>query len=144
MRVAAIIYGAESGIVRRIVVSDSLAELAAPSTPDKGEDAIILGPDEVLRGGVPDLEACIALVEAKRGKPSESARCIVVNDKGEIEAVVMADPTVDVIEPTKALYQHVDATPDWKMDEATGEYVKPVEAQPVDEMPVDPIVAEKG
>lgn len=132
MRVAAIIYGAESGIVRRIVVSDTLKELAVPSIPGKGEDVIILDPDEVLKWSVslkrevPDLAECIALVEAKRGKPSESARSIVVNDKGEIETALMADPSVDVIAPTKALYQHPEATAEWTMS-ATGEFERPLD-----------------
>lgn len=127
MQVAAIIYGDASGIVRRIIVSDSLQELAAPSTPDKGEAAIILSPDEVLKQGLPDLAACYALVEAKRGKPSESDRCIVVNDKGEIETVILADPAIDTVEATKALVQHPEATSDWKLNAGTGEFEKPAE-----------------
>lgn len=143
MRVAAIIYGAQSGIVRRVVVSDSLDELAAPSKPDPGEDCIILDPEEVLKNGLPDLPRCNALIEAKIGRPVESARCIVVNDKGEIEAAIMADPAIDVLGERKALYQHPEATAEWKVNAATGEWEKPVEAvvdEPV-EMPVEPIKA---
>jgi hypothetical protein len=139
MQVAAIIYGAQSGIVRRIVVSDSLKELAAPSKPEPGEDVIIVTPDEATKGGLPDMPACIALVEAKIGKPAENARCIVVNDKGEIETVILADPAIDVIGERKALYQHPEANPDWKIGER-GEFEPPVreeEAEPVESAPVE-------
>lgn len=127
MRVAAIIYGEASGIVRRIVVSDSLAELAAPTVLGNGEAAIILDPGEVLTKGSPDLAACYALVEAQRGKPSESDRCIVVNDKGDIEAVILADPAIDAVKATETLVQNIEATPDWKFSPTTGEFEKPVE-----------------
>lgn len=146
MRVAAIIYGAESGILRRIVVSDSLEELAAPSAPDAGEEVIICDPSDVewvKQNGaeLPDLASCIAMVEAKRGKPSESARCIVVNDKGEIEAAVMADPAIDAIGDRKALYQHPEATSDWKLSVDSGEFEKPVAS--TEELPADPVADAK-
>lgn len=72
-RVAAIFYDDESGVVNRIVVTTGLANLK-PHLPAKGEDSIILHPDEIVPGGVLDLPACCALVEAKRGKRSKGAR----------------------------------------------------------------------
>lgn len=124
MRVAAIFYGAGSGILRRMVVTDS-PEGLAPHSPAKGEDLIVLNSDEVLVGGVPDLAACIAQIEQKRGQPSESARVIVVDDKsGEIVNVIQADPALDVL-PGQTLFQEDKADIGWTVD-ATGKFVPPV------------------
>lgn len=140
MQVAAIIYGEASGIVRRVVVAEDLKRLEAPTVLGRGENLIILNPDEVIKDGYPDLVRAYALVEAKTGKPSESARCIIVNDKGEIEQAIMADPALDTVGDRKALYQHPEATVDWKIDPDTGEFEKPIE---VVEVPVEPIADAK-
>ncbi len=137
-RVAAIIYGDASGIVRRIVVADSIKELGTPY--GAGEAIIIVTPDEVVKFDpekkrtVPSLDECYALVEAKRGQKSESDRCIVVDDKtGEIAAVVHADPSIDRL-AAKTLYQHPEANLDWTIDEK-GEFTEPpkVAAEPTPE-----------
>lgn len=135
LRVSQIVYGDASGIVSRLIVTDSLAELT-PHVLAKGEACIIIDPKLTLTkmpNGmvVLDLPACYALVEAKRGKPSEPNRVVVIDDKtGEIESAVMADPSLDVL-AGKTLYQHTEALPGWTLDEA-GEFAKPaVEAEPV-------------
>lgn len=144
MRVSAIIYGELSGIVRRIVVSDSLAELAAPSALATGEAAIILDPNDVLTPkGVPDLAAAYSLVEAKRGKPSGSARVVIIDDKsGEIEGVTLADPLIDIL-PSKTLVQDDKADVDWTRD-ANGVFVAPVVAEVPVELVADPVAKDGG
>jgi hypothetical protein len=127
MRAAAIIYGEASGIVRRLVVADSVQELAGHYGP--GEAIIILSPDEVLANGLPDAVAMAALVADKRGKPADQGRVVVFDDAtGDIETVLAADPIIDAL-PGKTLYQHPEASSGWQVDE-TGELVAPVVVEP--------------
>lgn len=133
MRFSAIFFGDESGIISHFVVADSLAELIVhTSNCRKGQSCIVTTPEEVMAldrknlREVPDLKIAYALVEAKRGKPSESNRVVVIDDKtGEIETVALADPHLDAI-AGKTLYQHDEAAPGWALD-ATGEFAKPAE-----------------
>lgn len=80
MRVAAIVYDDQSGIVRRVVVSDSVVELGRGQHYGSGESIIVCNPAEVVkfdatsRRTVPMLEECYLLVEEKRGKPSDRER----------------------------------------------------------------------
>ncbi len=131
----AIVYGEESGIIRRFVHADRIEELSGHY--GKGESIIILDANEIEKKGKPDLYSGIKLVAEKRGKPAEEARCLVINhDSGEIETVIQADPILDTL-PAKTLYQHADAAPGWKLDDK-GEYVAPaVVAEPVAESAVD-------
>lgn len=125
MRPAAmIVYGEQSGIVRRIVMTGkSVTDLAGHYGP--GESIIICNAEEVVRNGTPDLPRAVAMVAAKRGKPAEKARCVVLNDKtGEIEKVIAADPAMDRL-PGKTLVQHASADVGWMRDAGTGEYVEP-------------------
>lgn len=122
MTVAAIVYGEATGIVRRLVTASTVRGLAGHYGP--GESIIILNADEVLANGLPDAAAMTAMVEAKRGKPAEPARCIVIDDaNAEIETVIPADPTMDALDG-KTLYQHPEASPGWSVDE-NGEFVAP-------------------
>lgn len=125
MRPAAmIVYGEQSGIVRRIVTTDkSVTKLAGHYGP--GESIIICNADEVIRGGMPDLPRAVSMVEAKRGKPCADSRCVVLNDKtGAIERSISADPAMDHL-PGKTLVQHHQADASWLRDAETGEYVEP-------------------
>jgi hypothetical protein len=134
MSVAAIVYGAGSGNVRRLVVADRVQQLAGHYGP--GEDIIILDADEVMASGLPDQAAMVALVQAKRGKPADEGRCIVIDDQsGEIETTTLADPLIDALSG-KTLYQHSEASPGWEVDE-TGEFVAPP-PPPEDEVADDP------
>lgn len=136
MRVAAVVYGKRSRIVRRIVAADSLPELSHAVMCGDGEDLIICRPEQVVSpdgdGGreLPTLEDAMALVVAREGAAPENNRCLVIDDaSGEIEAVVPADPHIDGIEG-KTLYQHETAEPGWQVD-ATGEFAAPdTEAAP--------------
>ena len=67
--VAMIVYGEVSGWPHRTVVTtDGIGKLSGHY--GKGESIIILNAEEVLKNGFPDLDAEIALIEAKRGKKS--------------------------------------------------------------------------
>lgn len=125
-RVSAIIYGQQSGVVRRIVVCDSLNELLGGGHVGPGEAMLMVNPGMSLTAAkVPDLAACRAMVAAHTGGPSPDSRCVVIsNDTLEIETVAMADPTLDAI-PGKTLALHPDALPGWKRDPKTGAYVEP-------------------
>lgn len=137
MTVAAIVYGEATGIVRRLIVADSVKKLAGHY--GSGESIIIVPSEQVVANGLPDDAAMAAMVEEKRGKPAEPARCIVIDDEAaEIETVIPADPVIDAIEG-KTLYQHPEASPGWSVDE-NGEFVapppeedEPEEGEPSDE-----------
>lgn len=69
MRVSAIIYERQSGIIKRIVVSDSVDKLAAPSVLGIDETCIIIDPDEIISRGdrsMPDISKCYTLIKNKR------------------------------------------------------------------------------
>lgn len=120
MRVSAIIYGADSGIIRRIVVSDALDELSAHAQCAAGEALLIVDPATVGldQSGVPDLALAAQLVaEARDGASAETATCAVIDhDSGEIVAVIQADPTLDSV-PDATLYQAPDAMIGGTLDE---------------------------
>lgn len=129
-KVAAIVYGEQSGIVRRIVVSDNgVSGLSGHYGP--GESIIIVNDDEVTKFDpekkrvIPSLDECYALVVEKRGKPSEIDRCVIIDDAtGAIEAVVLADPYLEAErKPGKTLFQHEKADTDWTIDR--GEFKPP-------------------
>lgn len=143
MRVAAIVHGEVSGIVRRVVVADSIEELGAGKHYGEGEGIIIVTPEQALKFDpekkriVPSLGECYGLVAEKRGKPSESDRCIVVDDAtGEIAEVVLADPYLEADRSAwagKTLFQHDQADIGWALDGA-GEWKAPaIERVPADE-----------
>lgn len=134
MKVAAVVYGEQSGILRRIVVTDEGIEKLAGHY-GKDESIIILNADEVMKSGVPDLPAAIALVEKKRGKPSENDRCIVVDPVLGIERVIKADPAIDTL-LGKEIIQDPTAEVGWTKD-TSGKYVPPSVAAPAEEAVVN-------
>ena len=122
MRAAAIVYSEATGIPRKIRLASRMEELAGAYRP--GEGIIILPPEQIMQDGLPDDDAVQALIEAKRGKPSEPYRCIVIDDaNAEIVGILPADPTLDAIDG-KTLYQHPEAVPGWGVDES-GAFVAP-------------------
>jgi hypothetical protein len=143
----AIVYGEQSGIVRRFVhvtavldgegrpdIVATVGQLAGHYAP--GESIIILDDEEIIvltaQGRVPDLPYAQQLVAEKRGKIADGNRCLVINnDTAEIEGVIPADPIIDSL-PNKTLYQHETANPGWEVDE-TGEFAAPVIDQPTDD-----------
>ncbi len=93
-----IVYGAASGIVRRIIVPTSEAELDDQSHVGDGEAIIkVSAPGIMRRDGYPDLTAAHAHVMAVIGKQPLNARCAVVDAKGNVVGTVMADPEFDTI-----------------------------------------------
>ncbi len=131
MAVAAIIYGAKSGITRRIVHCDTMAELARGRHYGDGESIVILDPAKIMAEGLPDLDRCKALVAEARGLPAEDDRCIVIDNKtGDIVEVRMADPSLDVLPDGLTLFQDAKAEPGWALD-AQGEYAAPVVAEAI-------------
>lgn len=138
MPVVAIIYGRESGIIRRFVACDSLAELGAGKHYGDGEEMMLLPPDDVMKRAPgeapkPDLYRAMDLVAEKRGAPAETARCLVIDQQsGEVESVIMADPILDWL-ADKTLYQHDDADVGYVLDE-DGEFQKPAEIEPQGEI----------
>ena len=131
-KIAAIVYGERSGIVRRVVVTDEGAEgLAGHYGP--GESILIVDAAEVVkfdpqkRRVVPTLDECRALVaERRRGKPAADPRTLAIDDaSGEIERVLAADPALDSI-PGRTLRSHPEAEVGWMKEAATEDFVEPV------------------
>ena len=85
-----IIYGAQSGIVRRIVIPDHDSELQGHVGP--GEALLIL-PD-----GMPsDVHSATDAVAIATGKRVPSNRCEVVDAQGVVRGVIAADPMLDYL-----------------------------------------------
>jgi hypothetical protein len=88
-----IVYGEQSGIVRHIIIPDN----------DAGLRNVVLQPGEAIvavdrlkfKKGSPDTNDAIAAVEEVRGKPSDDPRCVVVDAKGVVVDVLLADPLID-------------------------------------------------
>jgi hypothetical protein len=104
----AIIYAAGSKAIRRVIVDDDEARLAAHV--DKGEGIVIVGRDveghQVVRtekgdesvlfaGDYPDLAECEALVERLTGCRPEPSRCVVLDGDQNVVSEIMADPLLD-------------------------------------------------
>jgi hypothetical protein len=90
---AAIIYGEQSGTVRRVVLDDSAALLRRHPVA-RGEASIVVPVDP--ERAYPGPGDCIALVEEKTGIKALSDRCVVVGADGKVARVVLADPLIDV------------------------------------------------
>lgn len=118
--VTAIIYGAATGIIRRVIRTDEPAPLSGHV--GAGE-AIIEAPDSVLLPNgsgnlVPDLDRIAAHLFQATGITPEPARCVVVqHGTGDVVNVIMADPTIDAIEG-HALFQDALGVPGSVPDEA--------------------------
>lgn len=95
----AIIYGTQSGIIRRIVVTDEPHTLA--EHPGPGE-SMLVAPDAAITynpQGLPDLDLVKAYLTGATGIEPEPARCVVINNEtGEVVHAIMADPLLDKIE----------------------------------------------
>lgn len=136
MRVCQIVYSEETGALRRVVACDTIDEfLAGQHRLKKGEAAILVDPaaEDVLVMGVlgkfreaPNEDQIKALIEAKRGKPSEPAsRLAVIDDKtGEIIEITLGDFVADQKDRV-TLFEHPTVQVGWEID-VTGEYVDPV------------------
>lgn len=95
-----IIYGAATGIIRRVIWTDEPE--TAPGHVGPGE-AIIEAPDSIFvasTGGrpVPDQDRIANHLTKVTGITPEPARCVVIDHAtGEVVNVIMADPTIDEI-----------------------------------------------
>jgi len=87
-----VIYGEQSGIVRRIILPDNgVQELQQHVGP--GEALLVL-PD-----GVPaDLYSATAAVAEATGKTIPLARCAVVDARDNVVALICADPLLDMLD----------------------------------------------
>lgn len=107
----AIIYGTQSNAVRRIIASDTDAELAAAT--DKGGvapgESLLLFDAKTARSLSPD--ALLAAVAAKIG-PAASQRCVETNPQGVVVKVYQADPLLDQpVTPGSTIQLHDVAVP---------------------------------
>ncbi len=92
-----IVYGTASGMVRRVIVPDA----------DEGDDATRLVRGEsivkVPRSTIHDMADINAAVQAVTGFPPPSARCVAVDHRNVVDAVIYADPLIDEI-PGRELF----------------------------------------
>ncbi len=113
MPVAAIVYGAGSTIIRRIVHCDSIDELGAGNHVGAGEEMLLVDAPEIMAdGGLPDLEKCKTKVKAKKNKDAPSSRCAVADANGTVVDIIAADPLLDQISG-KTIEQSDDAQIGW-------------------------------
>lgn len=86
-----IIYGADSGIVRRIVIPDEDAQLAGH-----------VGPGEALltipRAAPHDVISVTAAVAKATGKDIPDSRCAVIDKAGVVVEMIHADPALDAVD----------------------------------------------
>ncbi len=100
---AILIYGTESGILRRLIVPDDDSQISRHQ-PGPGESLVLLPSNDI------SLESCQAAVEAIRGIPIEPSRCCVVNAGVVLDAII-ADPKLDTVE-AGTLVKHAKAGKD--------------------------------
>jgi hypothetical protein len=86
-----VIYGEQSGIVRRIVVTDNEASLAGHLAA--GEALLILP-----NGARHDLYSATAAVALATGKRIPSNRCRIVDRGGREWGMIAADPLLDKLD----------------------------------------------
>lgn len=96
----AVIYGAQSGIIRRFVQTDEPDNLA--DHVGEGE-ALLTVDDSVLQiqengTAMPSLEVAAQAITAATGIVPELARCLVIDQSGDVVNVIMADPSIDSVE----------------------------------------------
>jgi hypothetical protein len=119
MRVG-VIYAAGSKIIRRIVVPDHPRELAGHVS--QGEALAEFDSD-----GIPSMEACDAAVLAATGVKPPDPRCVVIDEKGDVVDVLMADPELDAATfPGKTLRLHDKADRGWVYDSGKDEFSRKV------------------
>lgn len=100
-----IIYGANSKIIRRIVIgANNLAAHVGPG------EALIAVDNPVT------LEQATEAVQRATGVPPPSARCVVIQGNA-VEAVIMADPDLDGI-PGRTLQLHARADVGWTRNQS--------------------------
>lgn len=125
MGTVCIIYGEDSGIIRRLVQTDDLSVL--PQFVEDGEasinvsDAVLVQQPDGSR--LPALDLATDAVEAVRGLPSEPARCLVIDQQGNVVNVIMADPTLDHLDGF-TLFQDANGQIGWVPD-GNGNFVDP-------------------
>lgn len=117
-----IIYGKLSGIIRRYVVDDGPRALSLHAGLSlhvgAGEAMYVVPESEVIKRGLPDEARGRQLIELFTGKPSPDSRCVVIDANGLVEAVISADPMLDILKG-KTLRLHSEATIGWKWDGKT-------------------------
>jgi hypothetical protein len=86
-----VIYGAQSGIVRRIILPDPGQDLQGHVGPG---EALLMLPD----GAPSDVISATAAVAQATGKRIPSSCCEVVDAQGVVVAVIAADPVLDRID----------------------------------------------
>lgn len=88
----AVIYGANSKLVLRIIIADDERQYQALTVLKSGEALLAIPMDEftLLRGA----DAVMARVAREIGEPLHNGRCAVVDDTGRCVAVITADPDV--------------------------------------------------
>src|SRR5262245_34897245 len=86
-----VVYGAQSGIVRRIILPDSGQDLQGHVGP--GEALLML-----LDGARSDVHSATAAVAQATGKTIPSSRCEILDADGKVMGQISADPLLDRID----------------------------------------------
>lgn len=99
----AIVYGRDTGIIRRIICTDDPTTF--PQHVEDGEailavsDAILVPRDDGTGQMVPSLDLAYAAQQAATGIVAQCSRCLVIEDvTGDVKSVIHADPTRDTVE----------------------------------------------
>lgn len=123
-----IIVGAQSGIVRGVLIPDTDAQLDAREAV-LGPGVVMIRADRATYAGMDpkDIVAAIGPVfpQARgQGGPKYPARCAVVDAAGNVVNVIAADPLIDT-HPDGELIQDDDAGPGWKRDKVAKTFKPP-------------------
>lgn len=124
----AIVYGAETGIIRRIIVTDDPSSI--PDHAGDGERYLVVSDAVLVRqeNGVvlPALDLAYQALKDATGIEPDCYRCLVIEDgTGDVKDVICADPTLDSIDG-HTLYPDWDGGPGYTPDE-NGNFVNPPE-----------------
>lgn len=88
-----VIYATASNTIRRIIVSDTVTQDQIAMSLQAGESALDTPFDTYNFAHDKELKA---FVESKIGSPKNNSRCAEIDQVGNVAAVKMADPVVDL------------------------------------------------
>ena len=98
------IYGSQSGTLRRVLIPDNDVDLATPKILDDGESLLVVNRTTVqsaidaMRAGQFDAgEVFYRLLEQTTGKDAHPQPAAIVDQAGNVVAVIPADPSIDSI-----------------------------------------------
>lgn len=148
MPAVGIIYGEQSGIIRRFIHVDRAEELAGHQ--GVGESILVVDGKDIEKDGKPDLHRGVELVRKKRGKDADNSCMAVVDKSGVVMALISADPILDAVKDHDLIEAYApEVVPGVTFDKDAGIFIAPVVVVPAHQRPLfdeemKPVLDAKG